>query len=204
MSPGNTLPSQFPPEEEVESTLIPSHTARSQLGRSFHNSEKIIQSRQFTESHVTRYDPERGTLDPDLSTVAMNQTQFVTVQDTLEAQQPAPKKHSQMAVRLDSSVQAMVEKQLLPCYQGLKEDTKAYHVYIRLKWYSCQGVDERDIRYHRVLGIGAFGTVNGCIVIPLGCMLAMKSMDKKRIKKKRAKSQVVAERMVRWIYVLEW
>ena len=54
-------------------------------------------------------------------------------------------------------------------------------------------MEDKHIRYHRALGVGAFGTVSGCIVAPVGCMLANKTMNRKRIKAKHARQQVVAE-----------
>lgn len=104
------------------------------------------------------------------------------------------KHHSPHCIRMNLRVNATIHTKLKPCYDRLLADKKLFHLYCAVKWYSLQPVNERDVRYHRVLGMGAFGTVNGCIVTSVGTMLAIKTMDKKRIKLKKAKSQVTAER----------
>lgn len=102
--------------------------------------------------------------------------------------------HTRQSVDLSDAVQNMMEAVLAPVYMRLQADKKTFTQYIKLKWYSLEAIGDKQIRYHRVLGAGAFGTVHGCIVASVGTMLAMKIMLRKKIKSKRASSQVLAER----------
>ena len=69
---------------------------------------------------------------------------------------------------MNMAVTDMIERGLSPAYQRLLADKKKWSTYIHLKWFSLEPVTERQVRYHRVLGMGAFGTVNGCIVAQIG------------------------------------
>eukprot|EP00516_Mucochytrium_quahogii_P007313 CAMPEP_0203763258 /NCGR_PEP_ID=MMETSP0098-20131031/15930_1 /ASSEMBLY_ACC=CAM_ASM_000208 /TAXON_ID=96639 /ORGANISM=" , Strain NY0313808BC1" /LENGTH=671 /DNA_ID=CAMNT_0050657905 /DNA_START=271 /DNA_END=2283 /DNA_ORIENTATION=- len=95
---------------------------------------------------------------------------------------------------LNAALQLMMNTLCTPIYERLLENRYALNQYCRFKIYAHQAIGDKQIRYHRVLGQGAFGTVHGCIVAQTGTMLAMKIMLKKKIKLKRSKSQVVAER----------
>jgi len=106
----------------------------------------------------------------------------------------AMRQHSVQSVDLNNAVQRMMETLVEPIFRRLVNHRQAFMLYLRFKVFSLQPIGDRQIRYHRVLGQGAFGTVHGCIVAQTGTMLAMKIMSKKRIKVKHSKSQVVAER----------
>ncbi len=154
----------------------------------------------WTETHVSRHDGDKhdDAANPT-STFAAN---FSTSVNTYGAATAAVvsraaaslRHHTQKSFDLNSAVQLFIEAGLANAFDRLKNDKKTFTYYLKLKWYSLQAVNDNQMRYHRVLGTGAFGTVNGCIVACLGGMLAMKTMDKKRIKAKKARSQVVAER----------
>jgi serine/threonine protein kinase len=102
--------------------------------------------------------------------------------------------HTRQSMDLSDAVQRMMEDVLSPVYKRLHGDRRTFTQYVKLKWYSLDDIGDKQIRYHRVLGAGAFGTVHGCIVASVGTMLAMKIMLRKKIKSKRASSQVLAER----------
>ena len=103
-------------------------------------------------------------------------------------------KHSPRTYKLNALVTEYIEKGFKNAYERFVGDRKYFVYYIHLKWVAFLPVTDKQVKYHRVLGMGAFGTVNGCVVSHIGMMLALKSMSKKRIKLKRAKSQVTAER----------
>ncbi|KAH9260731.1 hypothetical protein BASA81_001198 [Batrachochytrium salamandrivorans] len=107
----------------------------------------------------------------------------------LEGKQQTPQ-----CIRANHQVTTTIETKLKPAYDRLVENRQLFALYCSIKWYSMQPVTEKDVRFHRILGMGAFGTVNGCIITSVGSMLAIKTMNKKRIKAKKAKSQVTAER----------
>jgi len=153
-----------------------------------------------TESIVTRFDERVDmTSPPPMSTFAAANMSSVNtygaaVAATISKKMAQARQHSVRSINLNKQVTDTIEHGLRPVYHRLKEDKRMWLAYLHIKWYSMQPVGDKQVRYHRVLGIGAFGTVNGCIVTAVGTMLAMKSMMKKRIKAKRAKSQVTAER----------
>ena len=154
-----------------------------------------------TESIVTRFDERQVgdmTSPPPMSTYAANMSSVNTygaaVAATISKKMALAKQHSTRSINLNKQVTDTLEMGLKPVYHRLVADKRMWLAYLHIKWFSMQPVGDKQVRYHRVLGIGAFGTVNGCIVTSVGTMLAMKSMMKKRIKAKRAKSQVTAER----------
>lgn len=103
-------------------------------------------------------------------------------------------KHSPRTLKLNAIVTEFIKNGFTHAYDRFLSDRKYFVYYIHLKWVALLPVTDKQVKYHRVLGMGAFGTVNGCVVSHIGMMLALKSMSKKRIKLKRAKSQVTAER----------
>jgi len=154
-----------------------------------------------TESIVTRFDERQVgdmTSPPPMSTYAANMssvnTYGATVAAAISKKMALAMQHSNRSINLNRQVTDTIEIGLQPAYNRLIQDKRMWLAYLHIKWFSMQPVGDKQVRYHRVLGIGAFGTVNGCIVTSVGTMLAMKSMMKKRIKAKRAKSQVTAER----------
>lgn len=105
------------------------------------------------------------------------------------------RQHSQACIQLNAQAWYTVETKMELAYERLMHHhKKLYCLYLQLKAYSLQPLTEYSIKYHRALGVGAFGIVYGCIVSCLGTMLAMKIMNKKKIKAKNAMSQVTAER----------
>lgn len=155
-----------------------------------------------TESIVTRFDDRVNgdTTSPlPISTFAANapssvNTYGAAVAAVISKKMAQAQQHSVRSININRQVMDTIEVGLRPVYHRLVNDKRMWTAYLHIKWFSMQAVGDKQIRYHRVLGIGAFGTVNGCIVTSIGTMLAMKSMMKKRIKAKRAKSQVTAER----------
>jgi serine/threonine protein kinase len=153
-------------------------------------------SRGVTETNVTRY-VEGGTSN-------MNATQntgqgggatfAATVASAISRKTANMAQHTTRSINMNRAVNNMLSEHLTKVYNDLVADRRVWAAYIEMKWFCVQPVGEKQVRYHRVLGIGAFGTVNGCVVSTVGTMLAMKSMMKKRIKAKRAKNQVIAER----------
>jgi len=87
-----------------------------------------------------------------------------------------------------------IEQVCLPLFQELLEDKPVLAEYCKFKSFSLKSIGDRNIHYHRVLGQGAFGTVYGCLITQIGVMMAMKILVKKKVKLKRAKGQVKAER----------
>lgn len=57
-------------------------------------------------------------------------------------------------------------------------------------------VDKSSFRMYRVLGKGGFGEVCACQVRCSGKMYALKKMEKKRIKKRRAESMTLNEKQI--------
>ena len=98
--------------------------------------------------------------------------------------------HTAQSTDLNAAIQSLMEEMMRPLFERLQAHKAAFAQYCRFKQFAVQPIGDRQIRYHRVLGQGAFGTVHGCIVAQTGTMLAMKIMSKKRIKVKHSKSQV--------------
>lgn len=153
------------------------------------------------DSVVTRFDERQHgdmTSPPPLSTYAQNMPSVNTygekVAATISRAMALARQPSMRSLNINRQVMDTIEVGLKPAYDRLVENKTLWNEYLQMKWFSMEPVGDKQVRYHRVLGIGAFGTVNGCIVASVGAMLAMKSMMKKRIKKKNARSQVTAER----------
>jgi serine/threonine protein kinase len=104
------------------------------------------------------------------------------------------RQHSARTVSLNQALQQLMEAVLQPVYDRFVVHRAAFAQYLRFSLFAHKQIGDRQIRYHRLLGQGAFGSVHGCIVAQTGTMLAMKIMSKKRIKVKHSKSQVSAER----------
>jgi len=103
--------------------------------------------------------------------------------------------HSKRSQDLNTVLEHVIESICQPIYELLLRNGPAFLLYCKYKSYSVEPIQEKNVRYHRVLGQGAFGTVHGCFIAQTGCMLALKIMMKKKIKLKHSKSQVVAERL---------
>lgn len=102
--------------------------------------------------------------------------------------------HSPKSRSINEALDHMFEQLCKPLYEELMQDPKGKEAYCKFKNYTLKPVSDKDMRYHRVLGQGAFGTVYGCMISHVGRMMAMKIMVKKKVKFKKAKSQVSAER----------
>jgi len=152
-----------------------------------------------TETIVTRFDERQAaemTSPPPMSTFNDRSVNTYAAQVALAISRKMinATRHSTRSQDMNRAVTEMLERGLAPVHTRLVADKKKWATYIHLKWFSLEPVTEKQVRYHRVLGMGAFGTVNGCIIANIGVVVAVKSMLKKRIKHKKARSQVTAER----------
>jgi len=95
---------------------------------------------------------------------------------------------------VESRLRRRIFHRLRPAFEAFSKDPDLVHVYVKVAAYAELPVDEAQVRYHRALGNGAFGTVHGCILATTGCMLACKVMFRDRVKFKKAADQVKAER----------
>lgn len=102
--------------------------------------------------------------------------------------------HSWRTKQINELVDKKVESICQPLFDQLLEDKYVLAEYCKFKEFSQRHIGDRNIHYHRVLGQGAFGTVYGCLISQIGVMMAMKILVKKKVKIKRAKNQVKAER----------
>lgn len=71
-----------------------------------------------------------------------------------------------------------------------------YVRYMKLKWYAGQQVQLKNFTIFRDLGRGAFGVVSGARFNTTGAMLAIKQMNKKLVKGKKAIKLVQAEKLI--------
>eukprot|EP00924_Labyrinthula_sp_SR-Ha-C_P014280 maker-scaffold_20-snap-gene-0.45-mRNA-1 protein AED:0.15 eAED:0.17 QI:0/0/0/1/1/1/2/0/783 len=101
--------------------------------------------------------------------------------------------------RIDS-INRKIDKKLRQLLYGLyeqlvtKDENKPILCeYIKFKYYAEQNVNDKSILYHRVLGQGAFGKVYACVISELGAVMAMKILNKKQVKLKKAREQVTSE-----------
>jgi len=76
------------------------------------------------------------------------------------------------------------------------ENSMFFLRYLQWKFLEAQPVTQKTFRMYRVLGKGGFGEVCACQVRATGKMYACKKLEKKRIKKRRAESMVLAEKNV--------
>jgi len=74
--------------------------------------------------------------------------------------------------------------------------SKLFDRYMRLKWYAGQQVQLKNFTIFRDLGRGAFGVVSGARFNTTGAMLAIKQMNKKLVKGKKAIKLVQAEKAI--------
>ena len=102
--------------------------------------------------------------------------------------------HSPQSQNVNQVLDRMFEEMCRPLYEEFLQDTHVKEAYCKFKNYTLKPVSDKDMRYHRVLGQGAFGTVYGCMISHVGRMMAMKIMVKKKVKYKKAKTQVTAEK----------
>ena len=68
--------------------------------------------------------------------------------------------------------------------------------YMRLKWYAMQTVSLKNFTIFRDLGRGAYGVVAGARFNTTGAMLAIKNLNKKLVKGKKAIKLVQAEKSI--------
>ncbi len=66
--------------------------------------------------------------------------------------------------------------------------------YMRLRWYCSQKIELKDFTIFRDLGRGAFGVVSGARMNTTGAMVAIKCMNRKLIKGKKALKLVQGEK----------
>nr|XP_023692155.1 G protein-coupled receptor kinase 6-like isoform X2 [Paramormyrops kingsleyae] len=101
-----------------------------------------------------------------------------------------------------------------PCKDLFKECAKLVHDYLSVgpfaeylesmyfkrflqwKWLERQPVTKNTFRQYRVLGKGGFGEVCACQVRATGKMYACKTLEKKRIKKRKGESMALNEKEI--------
>ena len=75
-------------------------------------------------------------------------------------------------------------------------ESSCYENYLNFMALSEHHVTEDDFSLYRVLGRGGFGVVNGCKRCQSGKLYAMKVMDRRRIKLKKAETLCINERNI--------
>ncbi|XP_028322003.1 G protein-coupled receptor kinase 6 isoform X2 [Gouania willdenowi] len=75
-------------------------------------------------------------------------------------------------------------------------DSVYFTRFLQWKWLERQPVTKNTFRQYRVLGKGGFGEVCACQVRATGKMYACKKLEKKRVKKKKAESMTLNEKMI--------
>jgi len=127
-------------------------------------------------------------------------------EDGLEIQKPGspmidPAKAAAFASQplVESEDLAELEKQLREAVRQHWEPfqrSPLFDRYMRLKWYAEQQVSLKNFTIFRDLGRGAFGVVSGARFNTTGAMLAIKQMNKKLVKGKKALRLVQAEKSI--------
>jgi len=150
------------------------------------------------ETEVSRYDPNKplkgtnyaGTTGARNRSTTGNSRLLMAARTGLNM-----RVHRQRSIDLNEALEELMVGICQPIYDRFIENKTMFAQYARFKEFAVRPISDRQIRYHRVLGQGAFGTVHGCLVAQTGTILAMKLMSKKKIKLKHSRSQVVAERL---------
>lgn len=93
-------------------------------------------------------------------------------------------------------LEAVVFETLKHHYFPAFVQSEDYTRLLNFLWYEDRKVVEEDFFILRALGRGGFGLVNGCRKGTSGKLYAMKIMNKKRIKMKKAENLTLNERMV--------
>lgn len=147
---------------------------------------KIMSDRKLRDiSDRKAYGEDTGEGDFDDRQVAQRQREEIEKRDR-------KKKAIGIFHELAGSLSLKAEELL----QTFKDNTPEFREMISLHWYADQKLDVKDFLLFRDLGRGAFGVVSAAKTKTTGTLTAIKCMNKKLVKGKKAKRLVTAEKAI--------
>lgn len=157
-------------------------------------------------SAATRRQSSTGTLDENLTATDIEQGDSVDLTDficclglggspLMETIHQA-KKGAPYAMNLFDKIEMYVVYQLKHRYWELFVKSDNFKRFLNFVWFKDRKVVEDDFIPIRKLGRGGFGLVHACKKGTSGKLFAMKAMNKRRVKLKKAEKLVLNERIV--------